>query len=225
MKNALVVALALTGSSALAQTEITREEFEATVARKGFNRKCLHLSDTGRGILRALAALDTNNPGGYSTVGTGFSVEVCAPANWIARRMDEAKRFYVELKWEDLAEQDRANLLHVVALPDRTTNLNVENGDSVAHVVLRHPDKEKRKAVVVQPLFKRPFGMEQQNNLGGKAELAGVDAAFPFEVLAAVQDEKGEFLITVVGEGQEKNFKVKTKHLDDLGLTRASMLH
>ncbi len=220
MRKLLTLAFLLAASSALAQTEITREEFEAAAARKGFNRKCLHLSDAGRSFMRALAAFDKNNPHGYSTVGTGFSVEVCAPANWIARRMDEAKRFYIDLGWEDLAEQDKANLLHVVALPDQTTNLNVENGDNVAHVVLRHPDKDKRKTVVVQPLSTRPFGVEQQNNLGGKAELAGIDAVFPFEALATVRDEKGEFLITVVGEGDEKNFKVKTKHLDDLGLAQ-----
>ncbi len=216
MKRLLALTLTLVAGASFAQspqTEITQAEFVAITAQKGFNRKCLHLTDTGRAFMHAM----TMTQGGYSTAGTGFSVEVCAPANWIARRMDEAKRSYIELRWEDLAEQDRANLLHVVALPDRTTNLNVENGESVAHVVLRHPDKEKRKTVVVQPLFKRPFGQEQQNNLGGKAELAGIDAVFPFDALAAVRDEKGEFLITVVGEAGEKNFKVKTKHLDDLG--------
>jgi hypothetical protein len=44
-----------------------------------------------------------------------------------------------------------------------------------------------------------------------------VDAAFPVDQLASVGDGKGEFLVTVVGESGEKNFKVKTKHLDDLG--------
>jgi hypothetical protein len=84
--------------------------------------------------------------------------------------------------------------------------------------VLRHPDKKRRQTVVVQPVFKRPFGTEQQNNLGGKAALAGIDAAFAFDSLATVRDEKGEFLVTVVGEGEEKNFRIKTKHLDDLGI-------
>ncbi len=195
--------------------EITQAEFEAAAGAHGFNRSCLRLTDAARGFANALAAMNGQR---YTPHGTGFSVEICTPANWIARKMAQAKRQYQQLGWADLQEQDRVKVLHVLALPDRTTNLNVENGDSVAHVVLRHPDKKLRQAVVVQPLFKRPFGVEQQNNLGGVATLEGVDAAFPLEALATVRDEKGEFLVTVVGEGQEKNFKVKQKHLDDLGL-------
>ena len=197
-----------------ANTEITEAEFLAAAGKPGFNPRCLHLTDSARGIMHALTA----NQYGHSTAGTGFSIEVCTPANWIARKIGEAKREYRAITWADLDEQDRVNLLHVLALPDRTTNLNVENGDSVAHVVLRHPDKKRRQTVVVQPVFKRPFGTEQQNNLGGKAALAGIDAAFAFDSLATVRDEKGEFLVTVVGEGEEKNFRIKTKHLDDLGI-------
>ncbi len=198
-----------------AANEITRAEFEATVKKAGFNDHCLKLTDTGRTIANALAAMNGQH---YTTYGTGFSVEICSPANWIARRMAQAQRQYQQLSWADLHEQDRVRVLHVLALPDRTTNLNVENGDSVAHVVLRHPDKNRLKSVIMQPVFKRPFGVEQQNNLGGRAELEGLDAAFAFEALKDVRDEKGEFLVTVVGDKEEKNFKVKQKHLDDLGL-------
>jgi hypothetical protein len=62
------------------------------------------------------------------------------------------------------------------------------------------------------------YGHSTANNLGERAALEGIDAAFPFDALATVRDEKGEFLVTVVGEGEEKNFKIKTKHLDDLGI-------
>jgi hypothetical protein len=195
--------------------EITEAEFEKAVNSRGFNHSCLRLTDAARGIMAALAAANGQK---HTTYGTGFSVEICTPANWIARKMAQAKRQYRSVAWADLLEQDRVRVLHVLALPDRTTNLNVENGDDVAHVVLRHPDKKKRETIVVQPLFKRPFGVEQQNNLGGQATLEGIDAAFPFDTLAAVRDEKGEFLVTVVGDDQEKNFKVKQKHLDDLGM-------
>ncbi len=195
--------------------EISEAEFETAVHKPGFNASCLRLTDAARGFMNALAAMNGQR---YTTYGTGFSVEICSPANWIARKMAHAKRQYQQLAWADLQEEDRVNVLHVLALPDKTTNLNVENGDSVAHVVLRHPDKKKRETVIAQPLFKRTFGVDQQNNLGGRATLEGVDAAFPFEALAAVRDEKGEFLVTVVGNGEEKNFRVKQKHLDDLGL-------
>jgi hypothetical protein len=197
------------------KNELTRAEFEAAVRRPGFNPSCLQLVDVGRGIMAALAA----DKHGNSTVGTGFAVEVCTPANWIARKMAEAKRQYRPLAWNDLEEQDRVKVLHVLALPDRTTNRNVENGDNVVHVVLRHPDDKKREILIVQPLFTRPFGVEQTNRRGDKATLDGLEAAFPFDGLATVRDEKGEFLVTVVGRLQEKNFKIKEKHLDDLGLS------
>jgi hypothetical protein len=206
-------------SAGAADNEITQAEFQAAVSAKGFNRGCLRLSDQMRGLFNALAA---GNGQRYTTNGTGFSVEVCSPANWIARRMDEAKRKYMQLRWEDLTEQDRANVLHVIALPDRTTNLNVENSVGVEHVVLRHPGKKERESIVQQPLFKREFGVEENNSLGGERTIAGLDAAFSIEAVAAVRDKEGEFLVTVVGEHGEKNFKVKTKHLDDLGMTRVA---
>ena len=186
----------------------------SAVAKKGFNRNCLHLTDTARGIMHAL----TMNSYGQSTAGTGFSVEICSPANWITRRQEQAKRKYIQLRWEDLTHEDRANVLHIVALPDHTTNLNVNNSTGVDHVVLRHPDGKKRETVVLQPIFKREFGVEDQNNLGGRKEIEGVDAAFVFGSLPSVRDERGEFLVTVVGEHGEKNFKIKQKHLDDLGM-------
>jgi hypothetical protein len=175
-------------------------------------------------------AVDVAGPGpdpfGLGALHDGGEAPLVEPQDLVGHLDDDAELVVVLAAGDaravrgrpDLHEQDRVKVLHVLALPDRTTNLNVENGDSVAHVVLRHPDKNRRKTVIVQPLFKRPFGVEQQNNLGGKAEIEGVDVAFAFEALAAVRDEKGEFLVTVVGDAQEKNFKVKQKHLDDLGL-------
>ncbi len=196
-------------------SEITEAEYQAAVRRPGFNPDCLHLVDVGRGILAILAA----DEHGRSNVGTGFALEVCSPANWIARKMAAASREYRPLAWRDLDEQDRSNVLHVVALPDRTTNRrHVEMGDSVSHIVLRHPDDKKREFIIVQPLFTRPFGVEQRNRRGDSATFDGLEAAFAIPALATVRDEKGEFLVTVVGRTEEKNFKIKEKHLDDLGL-------
>jgi hypothetical protein len=195
--------------------EITEAEYRAAIRRPGFNPDCLHLTDVGRGILAVLSA----DEHGRSDVGTGFALEICTPANWIARKMAEAERQYRPLAWKDLDEEDRSDVLHVVALPDRTTNRrHVDMGDSVAHMVLRHPDEKLRNHVIVQPLFTRPFDVEQRNRRGDSATFEGLEAAFPIDALKTVRDAKGEFLITVVGRSEEKNFKVKQKHLDDLGL-------
>ena len=72
--------------------------------------------------------------------------------------------------------------------------------------------------MVLQPIFMREFGVEDQNKLGGRKVVDGVDAAFDFAALYQVRDEKGEFLVTVVGEHGEKNFKIKQTHLDDQGI-------
>ncbi len=195
--------------------EITEAEYQAAIRRPGFKPDCLHLVDVGRGIL---AILDADEHG-RSNVGTGFALEICSPANWIARKMAEASREYRPLAWKDLGEEDRSDVLHVVALPDRSTNRrHVEMGDSVAHIVLRHPDDKKREYLIVQPLFTRPFDVEQSNRRGDSATFEGLEAAFPIDALERVRDQKGEFLVTVIGRSEEKNFKVKEKHLDDLGL-------
>ncbi len=209
----LVLALALAAQAFAG--EITKEEYEAAIASKGFNRSCLRLQDQMRGLMSALAAANGDR---YTTTGTGFSVEVCSPANWISRRFEAAKRAYKPLAWEDLTADDRADVLRVIALPDRTTNLNVENTIGVEHVVIRHPSKKGRQILIAQPEWAREFAVEEQNNLGGRKLAAGVEAAFLLARVLECRDEKGEFLVTVVGEKGEKNFKVKGKHLDDLGL-------
>lgn len=218
-KFAMVLAVLMAAASAGAHEQITKEEYEATVRRPGFNRHCLHLTDSARGFMAAMAAMNGQK---YTTYGTGFSVEVCTPANWIAKKEENARRRYMELRWDDLGEEDKSDVLHIIAYPDRTTNLNVENTVSVAHIVLRHPGDAERSRIIMQPVFTRPFGIDEQNNLGGQKMVTAVDAAFPMDGIAAVRDAKGEFLITVVGEQGEKNFKIKTKHLDDLGLKLAS---
>jgi hypothetical protein len=84
--------------------------------------------------------------------------------------------------------------------------------------VHRHPGDELRRYLIVQPLFTRPFDVEQRNRRGDSATFEGLEAALPIDTLEHVRDQKGEFLITVVGRSEEKDFKVKQKHLDDLGL-------
>ena len=94
-----------------------------------------------------------------------------------------------------------SGVVRVFAYPDTTTNLNLENGQDVAHVVLRHPDKKKRNTVILQPRDIQLVGVDDINSLGGERQYIGVVAYFSMANMEKVRDKKGEFLVTIVGEG------------------------
>lgn len=179
-------------------------------AAKGKTRGLI-LTDVGRGIMNALSA-----PG--DTMGTGFSVRVYTPISWIEQQASDAAKEYREFTPRDLGPDSFDPVLHVVVYPDEPTTMTAKGratSASVQHVVIR--DAEKK--VAVQPLSKETFTDEVSNALGARATYAGVRATFALADLSKVRGPSGtgEFFITVVGEGRsEKNFKIKTKHFDDL---------
>ncbi len=195
---------------------ITHEEYRALHDKK-VKPEGLHLTDVGKGFFQAMA-------GQANGVSKGFSIRVFTPVNWVAHLFSEAERDYSPITWEDLEDRDIANVLRVRAYPDSPTSIHGERGNSVRHVVLRHPDKKKRETIIVQPLSKSEFTESLQTSGGADLAFFGVEALFSMDALEAVRDQKGEWLVTVIGEGgedgrgEEKNYKVKTKHLDDLGL-------
>jgi hypothetical protein len=73
--------------------------------------------------------------------------------------------------------------------------------------------------MVIQPLSKEEFTEDAQNAMGAKATFTAIVATFPMDGLRELRGPKGdrEFFITIVGaSGEEKNFKVKKKHFDEL---------
>jgi hypothetical protein len=222
---ATVFLVVLTGA-ALAHEHITQDEFEQAARDGKLKNAGLKLTDTARGIFKALAAANGDHSGGG--VAEGFSIRVITPYNWVAYRFKQAREEYRPMTWADLAEEDTEDILRVRAYPDSPTQLGGQRGYSVQHVVLRHPDKKKRQSIIVQPASKVEFTEELQTSGGADLVLIGMEVTFSMHDLETVRNKKGEFLVTVVGGSgddygdeeadAEKNYKVKKKHLDDLGL-------
>jgi hypothetical protein len=197
----------------------TREELEGAI-KLGISQKgrCtgLQLQDGGRAFMNALMKPSDQ-------MGTGFSIVVYAPLEWIAQQASDAAKQYRPFTVDDVTDQLRLPVLRVVVHPDMPHNMTARGRattSSVQHVVLRDDSKQ----IVAQPVAKEPFEEEASNALGAHATYMGLRATFSIDDLAKVRGPNGdgEFFVTVVGDGTaEKNFKVKTKHFAHLNGTKS----
>jgi hypothetical protein len=170
----------------------------------------LTLREANVGFMNAMGALGGNTRDNHS----GYEVEVLTPITWITRAAHEAARKYVPFGPAEITDEMKEPVLRVVVHPDVPEQVRGHAiSASADHVVLRSSDKKG----VVQPLHVEPFKEEVKNAMGGSMELQGVVALFNLEAVRAIAavDPKGEFLITVVGT-RERDFKVKTKHFENL---------
>ena len=171
----------------------------------------LQLLDSGQLWAAALSASSSG-----ATASSGFSVRAYTPIAWVRQLAADASKEYRRLSAEDLSPDQTELVFRVFVDPD-TPNTVTARGmvgtSSVQHVVLR--DESRR--VVVQPISKNSVSQEVANAMGGRATFQGVVAEFAMDDLREVRGKSGEFFITVIGTtGEEKNFKVKKKHLDRL---------
>jgi hypothetical protein len=147
---------------------------------------------------------------------TGFSVLIYSPYSWINQQASWAAKKYkkfdaAELNWEAM------DLLRVYANPDVPLRLGNLGATGVEHVVIRSTAKHNFE--VAQPVEIEGDLEYTQNSFG--AEWAGESQVAMFlmeDVLRiAAADKKGEFFILIIGvSGEEKKFKVKTKHFKRL---------
>ena len=172
----------------------------------------LRLMDSAQQFMAAMGST------GGATASNGFRVQVYTPLAWIRQLASDAAKEYRPFSAADLNDDSLAPVLRVIAFPD-TPNTVTAKGmagtSSVQHVVLR--DEQRR--IVIQPTFKEPFTEEVANAMGGKATFVGLQSQFPLDALRELRGAKGdrEFFITVIGaSNEEKNFRVKKKHFDDL---------
>lgn len=148
----------------------------------------------------------------------GFRIQLHTPATWIQSRAAAAAEKYQAFTAADVTDDDRADVLRVIAYPDTPRTMDATNmASSVKHVVIR--DVSKKDAA--QPLVLEPFDDSVGNKMGATLTYAGARATFSMRDVERMRaaDPKGEFLVTVVGTNSEKDFRVKQKHFDDLSLT------
>lgn len=171
----------------------------------------LSLRDSAQGWAHAL---------GDQTATTGFSVDVYTPFSWIAQNASWKAKKYQTFSREDVTPDMLEGILRVYANPDRPNQVSQQGliGTSgVEHVIIR--STRKKRFEVLQPIDLEPDAVYAQNAFGASVSLTSQAATFDLEQVKriAALDKKGEFFIVVIGEsGEEKKFKVKTKHFGRL---------
>lgn len=185
-------------------------------ARFAGDSTALSLKDSAQGFMAAM----NQSAGTTSGTSTGFSLEVYTPFSWVAQLSSWKSKKYLELAAEDLDENATAGVLRVYANPDRpryVSRSGLVGTSGVDHVVIRSTNKKGFE--ILQPTEILEDSTYTQNALGAGVEFSALVALFDLEEVKriAALDKKGEFYILVIGEtGEEKKFKVKTKHFDRL---------
>jgi predicted nucleic-acid-binding Zn-ribbon protein len=152
---------------------------------------------------------------------SGYTITVYTPEEWIQLAARQARKEMLPFSASDVSPVTRLPLLHVNALPsipDYLTGTGFAGASSVHRVVLT--DTSGR--VTVQPIDLSRSEVET-NSAYRSATFGTAVAAFRMADVDSLRrsDPKGEFFIVVVGDKQNKYFKVKTKHFQALFGTNA----
>lgn len=206
-----VMATVALGAQSFTMTDDQIQQAVTAGQKAKGKRQGLVLRDTAAGIAAAMA-------GSGSSATNGFWLEAFTPLSWIQQQASNAAKEYRTITAANVDDTWREPVFRVLVHPDTPTNVTSDGirfSASVQHVVLRSEDRK----IVIQPLTKEQFTEDAQNGFGAKVTYSGVAAQFPMDALRELRGPKGdkEFLITVIGTGrEEKNFKVKKKHFEDL---------
>jgi hypothetical protein len=148
---------------------------------------------------------------------TGFSLEIYTPYSWVGEHARRALRGEKDFTVEDVTDEMVKIVLRIIANPDvpkPRQGARLDGTSGVDHVIIRSTAKEDFE--VLQPLtvdedviYISTGGVPYRR----KTAVFDIDAAAEIGKL----DRKGEFFVVVIGTtGEEKNFKVKTKHFERL---------
>src|ERR1700674_5264474 len=147
---------------------------------------------------------------------SGYTITVYNPEQWVELCAAQAKKEMQPFSEADVTDEMRAQELHVVALPSQAeylTGNGIAGSSSVHRVVLN----DTARQTTIQPLEVR------QNTLQGNSAFRSIEytmasAEFYLSDVARLRDSdpKGEFFIVVVGDNQNKFFKVKSRDFKTL---------
>jgi len=171
----------------------------------------LSLKDSAQSWARAM---------GDQQATTGFSLEVYTPFSWIAQNASWKAKKYQTFGREDVTPDMVEGILRVYANPDRPNQVSQRGmigTAGVEHLIIRSTDK--KNFAVLQPIDIVPDAVYARNAFGAEVGFTAQVASFDIDEVRriAALDKKGEFFIVVIGDtGEEKKFKIKTKHFDRL---------
>ena len=142
---------------------------------------------------------------------SGYTITVYNPEQWVELSAAQAKKEMLPFSVADVTDQMRAPELHVVALPSQAeylTGSGIAGSSSVHRVVLN----DTARQTTIQPLEVRQNTL-QSNSALRSFEYTMAAAEFSLSDVARLRDSdpKGEFFIVVVGDNQNKFFKVKSR--------------
>lgn len=150
----------------------------------------------------------------------GFSLEAYTPYAWVGQNCSWAAKRYEQMNREDITEEMLSPIFTVIVHPDtprKLTASGMHGTSGVDHVIVRSTHKKKFK--VLQPTNIEAGSESIWNALGAEVEMSSAVAYFAIDDVVEISrlDKKGEFFIVVIGDtGEEKKFKVKTKHFKRL---------
>lgn len=147
----------------------------------------------------------------------GFSVELYTPYSWIAQQSSWGAKKYMEMHREDVTERMLEPVLMVICNPDTPTIIGQVGTSGVEHVIIR--STKKKDFAVIQPIDTELGSELVQNAFGMQIEFESLVGYFSMDELIQISemDKKGEFFVRIIGTtGEEKDFKIKTKHFKKL---------
>ncbi len=179
-------------------------------------RQCgLALKDSAQGFANAMSTMSDGRTGT-----TGFSLDVYTPFTWIAQQASWESKKYKEMSRDQVTEEMCDAVLRVYANPDVPTRISTDGmvgSSGVDHIIVR--STKKKGFEVLQPLEIQEDMEYAQNAFGAEVGFTSMVGYFDLDDVKRISklDKKGEFFIVVIGTtGEEKKFKVKTKHFERL---------
>ena len=147
---------------------------------------------------------------------SGYTIYVYTPESWIELKAVQARREMLPFGLADVTPEMRLPYIHVLASPSKPEYLNAGGmgmASSVHRVVLSSTDRSD----VVQPLSESHGEVELNSALRSftQASAGAVFSLADVERLRS-EDPNREFFVVVVGDNQNKYFKVKTKFFKQL---------
>jgi hypothetical protein len=164
----------------------------------------LRLNDVQTSMLTTVAC--------HTCAQSGYTITVYTPEQWIELAARHAKREMLPFSVADVPYEMRRPMLHVVALPSTPEYLNGA-GFSFASSVHRVVLSDTSRQITIQPL-ELSNGAVELNSALRSATFGTGAASFLMDDVGRLRagDPKGEFFVVVVGDNQNKFFKVKAKY-------------
>ena len=185
---------------------------EAQVSRVLDETRVLAVIAAGGRVPRPVELIDRG--GLFSGAGSGYRILLHTPESWVAERVARAMARGSSPAVSDIALEDRALFLRVIASPSPPTlGGSSEMSSSVERVLLYDEDRE----ISLAPELAEPH-TARHRRLVGSGSLTGMTALFSLAQVDALRGGQGEeFFVRVEGTGYAKDFKIKRKHLEELG--------